>query len=130
MNLLLPDTHLLLWTVATPARLSAKAKALIGDPARVVAFSTVSIWEIAIKANLGRADFPYDAEVIRRRLIEAGYCELPITGEHAIEAGALPLIHRDPFDRMLVGQARYENAVLLTIDRTLTRYPGDIRLVA
>jgi len=126
MKLLL-DTHLLLWVAATPDRLSPPAASAVSDPANELIFSAASIWEIAIKQGLGRADFTADAGVLRRALLDNGYLELPVTGAHAVAVGGLPPIHRDPFDRLLVAQANVEGVTLLTTDATVARYPGPIR---
>ena len=92
-------------------------------------FSAASLWEVAIKRNLGRLDFTIEPHLLRRSLLDSGYEELPITSEHGIVAGGLPPIHRDPFDRMLVAQATVEGMLLLTSDDLVARYPGPIRLV-
>ncbi len=128
MKLLL-DTHLLLWTAATSGRLSAEAKALIGAPENDVFFSVISIWETAIKYALRKQDFGFEPRLFRRNLFLQGFREFEITSEHAITAGALPAIHRDPFDRLLIAQAVVENATLLTSDAMVARYPGAIRLL-
>ena len=126
---LLPDTHLLLWASGRPEALSPAARALLDDPANTLVFSVVSIWEMAIKSNLPRGRFEVDVAMLRRDLIDSGYAELPVTAPHAIEAGTLPLLHRDPFDRLLVAQARVEGLLLLTADRQVAAYPGPIRLI-
>lgn len=128
MKLLL-DTHVLLWAAGTPERLSAEARDLLRDPANDLIFSVASLWEIAIKSSLGRADFAVDAGVLRRGLIENGYGELPVDGAHALAVGGLPPLHRDPFDRMLVAQARVEGFALVTADAAVAGYGGAIRLV-
>ena len=128
MRLLL-DTHLLLWASVDQERLSAKAAARIEDEAVQPVFSAASIWEVAIKAALGKPDFTFDANVLRRGLLEFGYEELAVTGSHAAHVAVLPKLHRDPFDRLLVAQAFVEGIVLLTVDRTLARYPGSIEVV-
>lgn len=128
MNLLL-DTQLLLWTVDDSARLSAEARTLISDPENELAFSASSIWEIAIKNARGRLDFRVEPRGLRAELLERGFVEIPITGAHGAAVGDLPLLHKDPFDRLLVAQALIENLILLTADRTLARYPGPIRRV-
>jgi PIN domain nuclease of toxin-antitoxin system len=102
---------------------------LIGGSDNQLTFSSVSLWEIAIKAERGRADFRIDVSSLRRSLFDNEYAELPMTGAHAVALGSLPLIHRDPFDRMLVAQAIVEGLTLLTSDRTVAKYPGPIRLV-
>lgn len=128
MHLLL-DTHVLLWAAGTPERLPMQAVDLIGDPSNALLFSAASLWEITIKRGLGRSDFRVDPEVLRRGLLENGYDELAIRGTHAMAVGYLPVIHRDPFDRILVAQAEAEGVLLLTADDTVARYPGPIRRV-
>lgn len=128
MRLIL-DTHLLLSAAAAPERLPAAAAEMIEDPGNVLVFSAASLWEVAIKAGLGRADFTADAGVLRRGLIENGYEELPVSAMHACAVAALPALHRDPFDRMLVAQALIEGLTLLTADEALRGYPGAVRVV-
>ncbi len=127
MKLLL-DTQVLLWAAGEPRRLSAKLRKLLNDPKHELIFSAASIWEITIKASLGRADFIVEPRVLRRALLDNGYTELAISSEHAVGIDALPPIHRDPFDRMLVAQAMVEGVTLVTADRTLVEYPVAIRL--
>ena len=128
MKLLL-DTHLLLWAAGAPRRLPAAARKLLDDPGNEPLFSAASLWEIAIKRSLGREDFRVDPRLLRRGLLENGYAELPITGEHASAVDDLPRLHKDPFDRMLIAQAMVESVTLLTADPQLARYPGPIRRV-
>lgn len=126
MKLLL-DTHLLLWAAGAPDRLPAAARSSMQDPSNILLFSAASLWEIAIKRSLGRADFQVDARVLRRGLLDNGYEELPITSEHAVFIDSLPDIHNDPFDRILVAQATVEGITLLTSDASVAQYPGPIR---
>jgi PIN domain nuclease of toxin-antitoxin system len=77
-------------------------------------FSDASIWEIAIKRGLGRSDFLFDPRETRRQMIENGYEELPVLGQHAVAVDVLPPIHKDPFDRILIAQAMVEGITLLT----------------
>ena len=128
MKLLL-DTHLLIWASIGSDRLSAKARKPIEDPINELYFSAASLWEIAIKNGLGRADFQVDARVLRRALLDNGYQELPITGAHTVAIESLPPIHKDPFDRILVAQATAEGITLLTSDVLVAKYPGPIRKV-
>ena len=128
MRLLL-DTHLLLWTIAESRRLSAAARALIGETENELTFSSVSLWEVAIKAGRGRRNFRIDVSSLRRSLFDNDYAELPVTGAHAVALDSLPPIHRDPFDRMLVAQAIAEGMTLVTSDSAVAKYPGPIRLV-
>src|SRR5579864_8718392 len=122
MKLLL-DTHLLLWAAGQPNRLSATALRLIDNPANELLFSAASIWEVAIKRGLGRTDFTVNPRLLRRGLLDNGYKELPITGEHAAAVDGLPLFHKDPFDRMLIAQSLVEGVILLTADERVARYP-------
>ena len=123
------DTHLLLWAAAFPERLSANARSLIEEPENELHFSVASLWEVAIKFGLARDDFRADPRLVRRALLDNGYSELAITGNHAVAVDLLPSIHGDPFDRLLVAQAQIEAMTLLTADETIGRYPGPIQLV-
>ncbi|MGE0719104.1 MAG: type II toxin-antitoxin system VapC family toxin [Alphaproteobacteria bacterium] len=129
MSLLLLDTHLLLWAAGTPDRLSVEARDLLEDPGNRLVFSAASIWEVVIKNGLGRDDFTVDPRRLRSGLLDVGYEEMAVTGEHAVAVGRLPPIHRDPFDRILVAQAERAGATLLTADPVVARYPGPVRLV-
>ncbi len=128
MSLLL-DTQVLLWVVGAPTQLSREARDLIEDSASAVYFSAASLWEVAIKSGLGRADFRVDPRLLRRGLLENDYTELPISGAHAVAVDLLPPIHKDPFDRILVAQAQIEGLTLLTTDKTIGRYAGPIRVL-
>ena len=127
--ILLLDTHLLLWAAAGSPRLSSKAGELILDENNRLLFSAASIWEVAIKTALNRPDFQVSAWRLRRGLFDNGYDELPVTGRHAAALANLPLIHKDPFDRILVAQAQVEDVTLYTNDRIVAIYPGPIELV-
>ncbi len=128
MSLLL-DTHVLLRASATPDRLTPEVRRMIEDMSEQILYSAASIWEVAIKGGLGRADFRVDPRLLRRGLLEHGYDELAVTGAHAAAVDQLPPIHKDPFDRLLVAQAQIEAVTLLTADRIVARYPGPIRLI-
>lgn len=123
------DTHLLLWAAGDPGRLSPEAQALLTDPLNELCFSAASLWEIGIKRGLGREDFQVDPRLLRRGLLANGYRELPVTGEHTLELEHLPAHHRDPFDRILVCQARVEGYTLLSSDSTVARYGDPVRLI-
>jgi PIN domain nuclease of toxin-antitoxin system len=123
------DTHLLLWAAGTPERLPIEALRLLEDPETEPVFSAASLWEIAIKRGLDRPDFVVEPRVLRRGLLDNGYAELPVTSEHAVTIGALPPLHRDPFDRILIAQAMVEGITLLTSDSQVAAYPGPIRRV-
>jgi len=121
------DTHVLLWAAGEPARLSAAARRLINGAESELLFSAASLWEVAIKRGLGRKDFQVDARLLRRGLLDNGYVELPILSEHVVAVDALPPIHKDPFDRLLVAQATVEGITLVTVDPLVAQYPGPIR---
>jgi PIN domain nuclease of toxin-antitoxin system len=126
---LLLDTHLLLWAAGPSPRLSSQARQLIGDPENELHASTASLWEIAIKSTLKRPDFPVDVLLFRRNLLNNGYRELMVTGEHAASVATLPALHRDPFDRLLVAQSIVEGITLLTSDPRVAQYPAPVRRV-
>ena len=128
MKLLL-DTHLLIWAAGFPERMSAEARELIADTGNELFFSAASLWEVAIKSGLGRADFAVDARLLRRGLLDNGYSELPVASEHAVAIDGLPSIHKDPFDRLLIAQSMIEGITLLTADDLVSQYPGPIRKI-
>ncbi len=121
MKLLL-DTHILLWAAGQPDRLSDAARVVLLDPRNSLFFSVASIWEIIIKRGIGRDDFKIDTYRLRKMLIVNGYTELPITAEHVLRVDSLPMLHKDPFDRVLVAQARSEAMQLLTVDSAVIQY--------
>ena len=125
MRLLL-DTHVALWAIADDPRLSAAARLLIDAPANEVVVSAVSVWEIAIKHSLGRGDMPISAAQALAFFQEAGYSLLAVSAAHAVAVEALPPIHADPFDRLLVAQALHEPLRLLTHDAAVAQYGGSI----
>jgi PIN domain nuclease of toxin-antitoxin system len=123
------DTHVLVWQVSDSRRLSASARALLGDPANELLYSVASLWELTIKNGLRRPGFLLDPRLLRRQLLDNGFDELVITGEHAIAVDQLPLLHKDPFDRVLIAQSIVEGITLITADPIVARYPGPIRRV-
>jgi PIN domain nuclease of toxin-antitoxin system len=118
------DTHAFLWWAsARGARLSDRARDLLSDGATDAAFSIASAWEIAIKVGGGRMVLPDEPErYVPDRLRHHGFELMPIALTHAIRAGALPPLHRDPFDRMLIAQAQIEGLPILTADPAISRY--------
>ncbi|HEX5923060.1 MAG TPA: type II toxin-antitoxin system VapC family toxin [Baekduia sp.] len=120
---LLPDSHALIWWLDDAPQLSTRAGELMSDDDNPLLFSAAALWEIRIKMALGKL----------RTIDKHGVLEedditlLPITHAHAAAAAALPLHHRDPFDRMLIAQAQIEDAVLLTADPAMAAY--DVRTV-
>ena len=125
MKLLL-DTHVLIWSSYDLPRLSKRARSIITSEETAVFFSAANIWKIAIKQSMGRGPFEFDATDLRNGLLAAEYGEVTVTSDHAIAAGTLPAVHRDPFDRLLVAQARVEGLTLVTADRQVAKYDGSI----
>ena len=119
---LLLDTQLLLWWAIEPNRLPATIRSLVADPLQPLVLSVVSLWEVAIKSSLGRADFQVEAAALRLGLLGQGFRELPVRAEHVLAVQHLPWIHHDPFDRLLVVQAQVEGFRFLSADRTLAAY--------
>jgi PIN domain nuclease of toxin-antitoxin system len=123
-NLLL-DTHVLLWWLGGSNRLSQAARKTIVESSAVYV-SAASVWEIGIKVSKGKLNFGGDMEA---QLLENGFRPLPVSISHALAAGALPPHHGDPFDRMLIAQARLESLTLLTSDSRLGAYGAPVLLV-
>ena len=98
----------------------------MADPETQRFFSVVSLWEIVIKAAQRRGDFLIDADSLRRGLLANGYAELTVLGPHALFVARLPVLHKDPFDRLLVAQALVEGFVLVTADATVAAYSDSI----
>lgn len=126
MNLLL-DTHVLLWWVFDDRRLPRRARLLIEAPDANVQTSVVSLWETSIKAALKRA--AADPLELYRAIQESGFGILPVAPLHAVGVASLPHHHGDPFDRMLIAQARVERLTLVTHDKALAAYDAAIEIV-
>jgi PIN domain nuclease of toxin-antitoxin system len=123
------DTHVLLWALAEPRRLDGETRATIESGDTEVLFSAASIWEIAIKAGLGRSDFAFDPAEIARAALDTGFTALAVRLNAAALVSRLPLLHRDPFDRVLVAQAIVEPATLYTTDQQLVPYSDLVRRI-
>jgi PIN domain nuclease of toxin-antitoxin system len=119
------DTHVVLWSLADDAQLGPRARSLIEDNTIIKFVSSASIWEMEIKAQLGRLDTPDDIAVV---LLASGVQPLPISWFHAKSAGALPRYHGDPFDRMLIAQARCDDLTLISSDSSFEKY--DVNVVS
>lgn len=118
MRLLL-DTHTFFWWLNDDAKLGSSAKAAIADPKSIVHVSAASAWEIAVKRANGKLDAPGD---IRSWISDSGFTALAIDVHHAIASAELPKHHNDPFDRLLVAQARIENLALVAHDDEMSKY--------
>jgi PIN domain nuclease of toxin-antitoxin system len=122
---LLLDTHAFLWWLSDDSALGADARQMIGEPRNQVLISAASIWEISIKQAKGMLEAPEDIEAL---VEDEGFTKLPISLFHGQQAGKLPEIHRDPFDRMLIAQAQAEGLELVTADGIIAQY--GVRVVA
>lgn len=114
------DTHILLWWLNDPKKIRKKAHTIIADRENKVYISSVSFWEIAIKNSLGRINIPRNMLNI---LSEDALEILPLYPEETLLVTDLPDIHKDPFDRMLIAQAKFNDLVLITRDRVIPKYP-------
>jgi PIN domain nuclease of toxin-antitoxin system len=121
---LLVDSHVLLWHVLDDSRLGPEPTAAIEADEAEVLVSTASLWEIAIKAALGKLDVPDDLPV---QVEQLGFHLLPVTADHAWQVRQLPLHHRDPFDRLLIAQAQIERLSIVTADASFDAY--DVKVV-
>jgi len=128
MRLLL-DTHILIWALGEPKRLPKEVRAALESPANEVLFSAASIWEIAIKAQIGRVNFDVSPAEITQAALDSGFVELSVRAEHGAMVSGLPLHHRDPFDRLLVAQAMAEPCRLITADAILGNYSELVTVV-
>ena len=125
----LVDTQIAVWQAREPRRLSPAAIALLDDDAAELTVSVVTLWEVVIKDALPRAPFAMDTADFRGGLFESGYSELPVNADHVLEVSNLPPIHGDPFDRILLAQARVEGMTFITADRRLAEYGYPVRVV-
>ena len=128
--MVLLDTQLVLWAALQPQRLPAKVAKLLGPRDTLVAFSVVTLWEVAIKTSLARADFNVDVQALRRWLLSEAFTELAIAPGHVMHVAQLPWVHRDPFDRLLVAQAQVEGIPLWTTDTALKGYGKAVKVMA
>lgn len=126
------DTHIALWAITADPRLPRQAEHLIADPTNTVVVSAASIWEITIKHALARGlptDMPVSGPDVLTYFRGAGYELLAVTADHAAAVAALPDLHRDPFDRVIIAQALHEPLHLVTHDAIVKTYGGSILLV-
>jgi len=123
------DTHIILWAAFDSKRLSGKARELLETSENALYFSPVSLWEISIKHAKHPDMMPVTAERVKEAALKMGLIELPVRSRHGIDIAALPDIHGDPFDRMLVTQARSDGMSLVTHDARIAAYGEAIILV-
>ena len=117
------DSHTFLWMAEASTRLGPEATAFVRDPANKLLLSLASIWELALKEAKGKLELNVPIQELVERWEENGGLLLPITLSHIFRSVALPSIHRDPFDRMLVAQALAEGGKLLSDDADIRQYP-------
>lgn len=114
------DTHIILWWLTEPEKITPKTRKIISDKNNQIYTSSVSFWEMAIKKSIGRLTLTSNILDI---LLGEGFKMLPLTPEESLSVADLPLIHQDPFDRMLVMQAKLNDLVLITHDKKIMDYP-------
>lgn len=119
MQRFLLDTHVLLWWLDDSPELGPRCKELIADQRNQIYVSAATTWEISIKKALGKLEAPDDIDSI---VEDEGFSKLPISLYHGQLAGSLPMLHRDPFDRMLIAQAQAEGLILMTSDTNIGLY--------
>jgi PIN domain nuclease of toxin-antitoxin system len=123
MTRILLDTHILLWWMQGSAKLSLRSRKLIADPGNVIFVSAASIWEMRIKHGLGKLDLPAN---FGDALAQLAFEELTVSIAHTNELSRLPKLHQDPFDRILISQARVEKLVLLSADKAVVEYGAPV----
>lgn len=116
------DTHVVLWLANEPDKLTDDVQAVLLDKQTVIYFSAVSLWEIAIKSALKKANFVVDLPKLYQQLIYYNYLELPVISKYCLQVESLPFHHKDPFDRLLVAQAMSEGLTLITHDKQIWKY--------
>ena len=116
------DTHIILWAGFDVKRLSRKAKSILENPENALYFSPVSLWEISIKHEKHPEQMAITSERVREIAVKMGFIELPVRSRHGVDIANLPDIHNDPFDRMLITQARSDGLCLLSHDDKVIAY--------
>ncbi|MEB7884951.1 type II toxin-antitoxin system VapC family toxin [Serratia fonticola] len=120
------DTNILLFMAYEPEKLTADVVEVLEDTDKTLCFSAASIWEVVIKSNLNKPDFSIDPKQFREGLFDAGLIEIPIKSEHALAVSDLPeKLHKDPFDRLIVAQAKRNKLALITSDNKLIDFVSD-----
>jgi PIN domain nuclease of toxin-antitoxin system len=121
------DTHVFLWAISEPERLSPRARRVIEDPRTVRLVSVASAWEILIKVQAKRLKLPENVVAfLTREISHIAADVLDVRMEHVLRIYSLPALHRDPFDRLLIAQSQVERVPLITADPVIARYPVDI----
>jgi PIN domain nuclease of toxin-antitoxin system len=121
------DTHTFIWLDHDPSQLSPTVTAICQDRQQTLLLSVVSVWEIIIKQQIGKLTLRLPlADIVTQQCQQNDVQILPITLPHTLEVAQLPLVHKDPFDRLLIAQSRVENAVLLSADHVFASYPVQV----
>ena len=120
------DTNAFLWAATFDPRLSARANQILNDASNDFYLSVVSLWEVTVKVQIGKLQIPQDLGAFLQRTLNRELMILPIQPEHVLNLSKLPLLHRDPFDRMLVAQSMSESVAILSSDRKLRQYEVEI----
>lgn len=120
------DTNILIFMGYRPDRLKQEVVELLEDTEKTLCFSAASVWEVVIKSGLNKPDFDVDPEQFRDGLFEAGLIEIPVKSEHTLVVADLPeKLHKDPFDRLIVAQAKHNKLPLITSDSKLIEFVSD-----
>ena len=120
------DTHIILWAAVDVKKLSRKAKSLLEDPDNILYFSPVSLWEVSIKHAKHPDQMPITSERVKELALRMGLIELPVRSRHGVDIAKLPDIHNDPFDRMLITQARSDGLNLISHDDKVIAYGAGV----
>ena len=123
------DTHIILWAALDVKRLSRKARAILENPENVLYFSPISLWEISIKHEKHQKQMAITSERAKELALKMGFIELPVRSRHGVDIAKLPSVHGDPFDRMLITQARSDGLVLISHDDTVIAYGESVMKV-
>ena len=120
---LLLDTNVLIWTISASDRISARARRAMSRSTAALFVSVVSVWEIVLKHRAGKLRLKATLEeVVDQILYHSPWTILPMSPEHLPSLAALPMLHKDPFDRLLIAQARHEGMAILTADEHIKKY--------
>ncbi len=114
------DTHIALWWLTTPEKIHKKAQKIIGDKSNLIYLSSASLWEMAIKKSIGRLTLPHN---LIEMITMENFKLLPITAEEGLGVADLPMHHTDPFDRILIIQAKFNDLIFITRDSMISEYP-------
>ena len=128
MKKFLLDTHVFIWWIQNDKQLSKKAKTIISDSTNKIYISSASIWEMAIKSKLGKLEIQnFSENFLKKQIFDNSFSFLPISLQHSFQIYELETFHKDPFDHMLIVQAKIESCAIITKDKLFKQYDIDIR---